>query len=182
MTTSTHRWILSVGLIAMTAGAGLAWAPAQPPADQPPPPPQGEPRGRPGQEGGPRQPGPGQRRENVQGLMKTMNRSLRALRSQLDDATKKDENLRLVGEMQRSCVTAKTAGLPADVLGHFKGDEEKAKMAAAFRKDLIAVTRKLLDVEEDLAAGKSADAGKKLDEVIEMRKKAHDMLGVKDDE
>jgi hypothetical protein len=176
-----------VSVVALVSVAGLAWAPAQPPADQPPPPPgerspERRPEGRPGQEG--RQPpggGGGQRRENVNGVMKSMNRAMKALKGQIADASKKDDCLRLIGEMERACVTAKTAGLPGDVLKTFATNEEKAKMAGAFRTHLIAATRKLLDAEEDIVAGKGDAAKKKLDELIEMRDKAHDLLGIKEE-
>ena len=53
---------------------------------------------------------------NVEGAMKGMNRAMKALKVSIGDAAKKDENLKLVGEMQRNCAIAKSLPVPADVL------------------------------------------------------------------
>jgi hypothetical protein len=111
--------------------------------------------------------------------MKGMNRSLRQLNQQIGDASKKDENLRLVNEIQRGCATAKGAVLPEKYL---KGDDAaKAKTAAEFRSTLIKMMRTLLDMEEDIAAGKTAEAEAKLKQVVKMGEDGHHALGVKDE-
>jgi len=79
-----------------------------------------------GQGGGQQRGGPGGSREgwrggarggaasavNVEGAMKGMNRTLKAMKAAIGDATKKAECLKLVSEMQRDCAAAKSMPLP----------------------------------------------------------------------
>jgi hypothetical protein len=111
--------------------------------------------------------------------MKLMNRTLKQLRAQLSDATKRDENLRLIGEMQRGCVNAKS-GKPEQILADAKDDPARAKISAEFRRELIAVMRKLLDAELSIADGKPEAAAAALDEVEKLREHAHEELGVRE--
>lgn len=124
--------------------------------------------------------------------MKQMNRSLRQLRGQITDASKKEDSLRLIGEMERACVTAK-AMRPEQRRGRGGRDGEgtdgekaaaeaaQAKRVATFRQDLIGALRKLLDVEQDVLADKFDAANADLDELVKLRAAAHKELGVKDD-
>lgn len=168
---------IAAGVCVLAVAAGvLAWQPegraprGQQPAGQPG---QGDPRG-PGGPGGGRGGAP-----SVEAGMKGMNRPLRQLSQQIGDASKKDENLRLINDMQRGCATAKGASLPEKYL---KGDDAaKAKLAGEFRSDLIKMMRLLLDIEEDIAAGKTAEASTKLKQVAEMRDHGHKEMGVKED-
>jgi hypothetical protein len=166
------------------AAAGIALQPdgGRPPREQP----AGERGGQPGERGerGPGGPGgPGGRQQvSVEGSMKGMNRALRQLARQVGDESKKAENLRLINDMQRACVNAKSAPLPDDVLEHAKDEAGKAKMAAEFREDLIKVMHKLLDIETDIAAGKLDDAKAKLAEVGKMRDHGHEEMGLKDED
>jgi hypothetical protein len=168
------RRVMSGLLLVSLTGVGIALA--QPPAPGGPPP------------AGPGERGPGGGREgqpgaqSVERMMKGMNRSLRQLRDQIADATKKDENLRLIGEMERTVATVKLMGLPADMLAQANDDAAKAKMTTAFRTDLIGALRKLLDIEQDIADGKGESARGRLDELIALRDAAHKELGVSDDE
>jgi hypothetical protein len=113
--------------------------------------------------------------------MKGMNRALRQLSRQIGDESKKEENLRLINDMERGCVNAKGAKLPEDVLEHAKDEAGKAKMATEFRSDLIKVMRVLLDIETDIADGKTDDAKAKLKEVEKMRDHGHQEMGLKEE-
>jgi hypothetical protein len=112
--------------------------------------------------------------------MKGMGRALRGLRETIADAGKRDQNLAAIGDMQRSCVVAKGLPLPADVRPEVTDPAERAKLAAAYRADLIKVLRELVALEESVLAGKSAEAVKQLDAIIAMRDAGHKALGVKD--
>lgn len=174
--------LLAAISVALLAGASIALQPVGP-GGQPP-----QPGQQPGQPGpGKRAPGEGRggpRGEGVslENAMKGMNRAVRTLKSQIADAGKKEENLRLLGEVQRFAVLSKGQPLPAKVLEHAKDDAAKADMAKWFRSDLIATVRMALDIEEALLAGKTDVAAAKLDELVKRRDAAHDRLGVKEDE
>jgi hypothetical protein len=118
---------------------------------------------------------------NLEGAMKQMNRSMKQLSEQITDPSRLDENLRLINDMQRGCAAAKGLGVPRDMLEKAKTPEEKTKLVSEFRKDLIAVMRSLLEIEESMIDGKSAYAKAKLDTIIDARDKAHKALGVKDE-
>lgn len=174
---------LAVISLSLLAGASIALQPGGPGGGQPP-----QPGQQPGQPGpGKRAPGEGRggpRGEGVslENAMKGMNRAMRTLKAQIADAGKKDENLRLLGEVQRFAVLSKGQPLPAKVLEHAKDDAAKADMSKWFRADLIAIVRLALDAEEAVLAGKTADAAAKLDEMAKRRDAAHDRLGIKEEE
>lgn len=178
--------VAAVGVLAMAAGS-LAFQPGAAPKTDPKADPKSQPTtqpaGQPSERGGRGQgrgPGAegGQRGGNVEGAMKQMNRALKALTEQIKDATKTEENLRLVNEMQRGCAASKGLGVPAKILEKAKDEAGKKKIAEEFRKDLIAAMRALLEVEELLAAGKVNEAATRLEIISEMQEKAHTALGV----
>jgi len=193
-TTKPSRTLLACGLIAgLTAVVGLAVGVDDPPASQPAstqPAPQDQPQRGP-REGGPgreRQGPPGGGREggaraaiSVEASMKIMGRALRTLKSQAGDAAKREENLRLVNDMQRGCVTAKGSPVPEDLLKKAATDADKAKVKETYRKGLHDLLRKLVDLEEAIADGKGSAATGLVEEVIKMRDKLHEDLGVKED-
>lgn len=157
-------------------------APGTAPAGQPqstPPPGGRPPEGRGPGEGR----GEGRRGElpSVDSAMKGMNRALKQLSGQITDAAKKDENLRLVNDMQRNCVIAKSQPAPADVLKKAKDDPARAKLPEAFRKNLIAAVRLLLDIEQDIADGKTDSAKNRLTELAKARDAAHETMGIEDE-
>ncbi len=165
-----NRSVLSLVLAAVIVPlvAIAAPEPAAKPAMQPP---AGGPEG-----GGRPQ---GQRAPSVEGAMKGIARAANALAASIGDESKKDENLRLVNDMQRNCASAKGLGIPASILAHAKDDAAKAKMTAEYRKDLIKVLRRLIDLEEAIDAGKTAEAKAIFAEVDKMRETSHEALGVK---
>lgn len=174
---------LAVSILCIMVGAGTLWA-MQPASEQP-----GE-RGQPAQRpergpergpggGGPG--GPGGRQASVEAGMKGMNRAARTLNSQISDASKKDENIRLINEMQRGCATAKGLPLPEEFLKDAKDDAAKAKLIAEYRADMIKMMRTMIDVEEAIIAGKIDQAKAGLDTIEKTRQASHKRLGVKEE-
>lgn len=190
-TRTIARAAVTLAVLLGTTGLAIALQPgttppaggeAKPAAPSAPAGPRGGGEGRGGpREGGPGGPGGAERGGGVSGSMKSIGRSLKTLRGQVEDAAKKDENLRLIGEMQRGCITAKNQPLPEKLLKDLKTDADKAKNQLLYRTDLIKLARKLLDLEEAVLNGKTAEAKKLADEVAKMRETSHEALGVKDD-
>lgn len=152
------------------------------PNDPPPPPPPTGPGGEkrpdrgPGGERGPGGPGDG----SIEGAMKGMNRAVKQLQGQIGDVKKKDENLRLMGSVERNCIAAKDLALPPEMLETAKDDAEKAKLADSYRKHLIILMRKLLDLELFVIDGKTDAANAKLLEIVKYRDATHEEFGIKD--
>lgn len=130
--------------------------------------------GQPGQPGGGRQGGGrgGQGAPGLDASMKGMDRSLEALKGSISDATKKDENLRLLGDAQRFCASAKNAR-PTEAINAAKDDAAKAKVASDYRKQLIDVLKALIDAEVATMDGKTAEAKAALDKVNALQDAGH---------
>ncbi|MFN7020616.1 MAG: hypothetical protein ACK4WH_04710 [Phycisphaerales bacterium] len=154
--------------------SGAAWQPENRPGSGRPP------EGRP--EGPGRGPGGARGAGSVEAGMRGMNRALKQLKGQVSDTAKKDENLRLIGDLQRSAIVAKSSPLPDSILKGAKDEGEKAKLSLDFRKRMIQIVRLALDTEEDIVAGKGAEAGKKLDQISVLQEEGHKALGVKDED
>ena len=190
-TKPSRTWLACGMLAGLTAVVGLAVGVDDPPANAPAaaqPAPQDQPQR------GPREGGPGRERQgppggregaraviSVEASMKIMGRALRTLKSQAGDAAKRDENLRLVNDMQRGCVTAKGSPVPEDLLKKAATEPDKTKIKETYRKGLLDLLRKLVDLEESIADGKGDAANKLVEEVIKMRDKMHEDMGVKED-
>ena len=116
---------------------------------------------------------------SVEVAMETMSRAFKHLRDIADDGTKRDDAVRTIGEMQRACIAAKNLGLPPNVMKGAKDDAAKALLADTFRSDLIALLRKLLDLEQSVMDGKQAAIAAQLADVAKMRDDAHQSLGVR---
>jgi hypothetical protein len=119
--------------------------------------------------------------QSVEGAMKGMNRAMEQLAKQVGNAPKKEENLKLVNDIQRGAVAAKGQPVPHEVTDKAKDDAEKTKLSGQYRADLIKLMRKLLDLEESIAADKTADATKQLAEIERLRDESHDQMGLKDE-
>lgn len=183
MNASNFRTIAAAAIVLSLAAAGVAIQPVGTPAAKPAQPESRQPASKqpeqvPGQK---REPGAEGRRGEGLGLggsMKLMDRSLEKLRGQIGDAAKRDENLRLINEVQRGAVTAKGQPLPPDVLKKAADDTAKTKLSETFRKELIAFVRKLLDIETEIADGKTDAARTHLEEAMKIGEAAHRALGL----
>lgn len=180
--------VAAVGLVAAApiaflrpAASPMASVAMQQPAEtQPGQPAQpAQPENRRGQEGRPGGPG-GERRVSVEGSMKAMQRSFEALERQATDPSKRDENLRLINEAQRGCVLAKGAGIPRDIVEKnvLADAASKARMADDYRVHLVATLRKLIDLEEAVAAGKNDDIKAAMDAIAKLRDDGHNAMGM----
>jgi len=172
--------VFTVTLAAVTIGlATLAGSTAsgQPEGKQPP---VRQPEGK--QPGEGRQPGrPGEGRgggqaPNVEGSMKGMNRAMKQLSEQIGDASKKEDNLRLIGDMERSCAQAKN-GQP-NKIRDMKDEAQRTKAMVDYRKHLIDLMRKQLELEESIMAGNTDAAKKQLEAIGKFAEEQHKALGV----
>ena len=170
------NWLVSALILSLSALLTLDEPPAPRPASPSSQPAQGE---RPRL---PQGPGGGERRVSVEGAMKTMNRSLKQLKSQLAETSKRDENLALVNEMERGCVTAKGLALPKDVLERAGDEAAQAKMKQNYRAEMLTLLKSLISLEEAIGNGKADEAKKIIEEIQRQREKEHKAMGVKDDE
>ncbi|MBL8760596.1 MAG: hypothetical protein JNL50_04770 [Phycisphaerae bacterium] len=141
--------------------------PGQPEGRQPGQP--GERRGQPGGPGGPRAGGP----QNAEGAMKGMNRAIRNLNRALDGTGTAEDALKTIAEAQAACAQCRM----------FKPEHanDDAGKVADYRKRLIGVSRALLDIEEQLLAGKNAEAKAALEKIKSMQEDAHKAFDVKDE-
>ena len=113
--------------------------------------------------------------------MKAMNSSLKALKANVADAGKKDENLKQVAIFQYGCAASKAAPLPGDVGKELDADA-KAKLEVKFRADLRAVMGVSMQLEEAIMAGKTDEATKLVTKLAEMRDAGHKAMGLKDED
>jgi hypothetical protein len=196
--------VLSV-LAALSLGGFSLLATAQPssdpapathaPKDPPPPPPPtkiDEPKSDQPPANSPTQP-PGERARGPRGGgdsgalpataklgMCVMNRSLRTLKRQIGDAAKKDDNLKLIADLERGCLGAKGAS-PERAIRHIENETERAAAAVTYRKQLITLMGMLLRLETAVIDGKNDEANAILGQINKLRDESHDMLGVKED-
>ena len=113
--------------------------------------------------------------------MKVINRSLRTLSRQLDAADKAEDSYKAVLQAQSGCVAAR--GLVPKGPGF--DDADKAKQAKAlepYRRHLIELNRKMLDLETAMLDGKADVAHKLMDDINKLKDSAHKELGVKDND
>ncbi len=117
--------------------------------------------------------------QSIKQSMMIMNRAMRTLSGQVTDATKKDDNLKLIADMQRGCLAAKALA-PEKAINREADPVKKGGMTALFRKDLILIMEKLLKVETAILDGKGADAQKLLAEIGDLRDQGHSEFNVQD--
>ncbi|QQS08865.1 MAG: collagen-like protein [Phycisphaerales bacterium] len=172
---------LTAGLLAcsfLTAAIALQPAGESPRSPQRP---AGE-RGQPGDRGQPGERGRGDRAggQSIESSMKGMNRAMRTLRDQVADASKKDENLRLINDIQRNCVNAKGQPLPKNILENATDEAQKEQWAREYRTKLATCLKLMAEVELAIIDGKGAEASKALDQIHTLEEQGHTDLGVKD--
>lgn len=102
--------------------------------------------------------------------MKTVNKSLRTLKRQADDASKKDENLGLIATSKKSleaCLKmepAKTKDVPAG---------EKAAYLDKYKAQMNDLVKSFNDLEAAVKAGKGDDAKKIFEKLSDQKEKGH---------
>lgn len=163
------RTMIPALLVAMLIGGMVMIDPvsAQPPSGRQP----GE---RAPREGGRPQPGgPGGRGASIDGAMRTLNRAIRDITPNIADASKKEENLTSVWQMQLACVNSKRAK-PEGIKGDAKPTVED------FRRDQMKLMAMLVELETAVMDGKTAEASKTLEKVVSFRDEAHRKYGVDD--
>lgn len=181
--------VAAVGLVAAApiaflrpAASPVATVSMQQPAESKPAQPAqpAQPENRRGPEGRPGGPNGGERRVSVEGSMKAMQRSFETLERQATDPSKRDENLRLINDAQRGCVLAKGAGVPRDIVekAALPDAAAKARMADDYRVHLVATLRKLIDLEEAVAAGKNDDIKAAMSAIAKLREEGHNAMGM----
>jgi hypothetical protein len=173
----------TTALIGLSLALTAALAPIAIAQDAPPAAPAGNGSGKGGQaprEGGERGGRGGGQQVSLEGSMKGMNRALKTLKGSISDASKKNECLKIVSEMQRNCAAAKATAVPAEFLKSAADDAAKAKIEDEFRSDLRKNLRLLLDLEDAIVAGKTDEANALIVKVEALREHAHKEMGVKD--
>ncbi|MGD9790659.1 MAG: hypothetical protein AB7Q00_12320 [Phycisphaerales bacterium] len=118
--------------------------------------------------------------QSIESSMKGMNRAMRTLRDQVADASKKDENLRLINDIQRNCVNAKGQPLPKNILENATDEAQKEQWAREYRTKLATCLKLMAEVELAIIDGKGAEASKALDQIHTLEEQGHTDLGVKD--
>ena len=102
--------------------------------------------------------------------MKTMNKSLRTLKKQVADASKKDDNLALLATIKKSLDAAtkfepaKTKEVPA---------AEKAAYLDKYKAQLADLAKTYDELEAAIKADKADDVKKALDKLSEQKEKGH---------
>ena len=117
--------------------------------------------------------------QSIKQCMKIMERAMTTLSKQTADATKKEENLKLITEMQRGCLAAKALA-PEKALDRVNDKAKKDEMAGTYRRDFILIMAKLLALESAILDGKGADADKILAEIGNLRDQGHSEFNVQD--
>ena len=110
--------------------------------------------------------------------MKTMNKSLRTLKRQVGDGSKKEENLQLLAAIKKSLDAsvklepAKTKDVPAG---------EKAAYIEKYKKEIADLGKSYDAVEAAVKADKPDDAKKAFEKISEQKEKGHKDFGADDD-
>lgn len=125
-------------------------------------------------------PGPGGAEASVNRSMKGMGRALKGLKSQIADASKKSDCLKLVNDFQRGIVAAKGQGLPDDLL-EGASDVDRERRIATYRNELIAALKMSIELEIDIMEGRTDAAGAKIESLAALRDDAHDKVGLKEE-
>jgi hypothetical protein len=116
--------------------------------------------------------------------MKSLNRNARQLRETIGDPSKNADSLRALNAMQNAAVFAKGQALPDDVpaMETAKDDAARKQIQDTYRRNLLKLTRTMLDMEQDILDGKNDAAKAKLPDLIKLRDDSHKFLGIKEDE
>ena len=102
--------------------------------------------------------------------MKVVNKSIRTLKRQIDDASKKDENLELIAKAKKSLgetiklEPAKTKDVPAG---------EKAAYLDKYKSEMKEVAKTFDDLEAAVKDGKTDEAKKIFEKLADEKEKGH---------
>ena len=102
--------------------------------------------------------------------MKTVNKSIRTMKRQIDDPAKKDDNLQLIATAKKSldeCLKlepAKTKDVPA---------ADKAAYVDKYKSEMKEVVKTFDDLEAAVKDGKTDDAKKIFEKLADQKEKGH---------
>lgn len=119
-----------------------------------------------------RQPPPGQSRGamSVEAAMKLMDRSYKAIARGIDDPAKDEATLKAVSNFQAGAASSK-AQLPHTI--EEKSGDEKAAAITEYRKLLLDLLKLAVQLEDELLAGKRAEAKATLDKIHALEEQGH---------
>jgi ASC-1-like (ASCH) protein len=102
--------------------------------------------------------------------MKTVNKNLRTLKRQVEDASKKDENLALIAAAKKS-IEASLKLEPAKTKDVAAG--EKAGYVDKYKAQMTDLSKSFDELEAAVKAGKADDAKKIFEKLSEQKEKGH---------
>jgi hypothetical protein len=120
--------------------------------------------------------GPGERQggqnrpPSLEGAMKQMERSYKALARQLDDPSKDELSLRAISMLQAGVATGK--GMVPHIVEE-KPEAERPAFLAEYRKTMLDVLKAAIDLEEKLVAGDREGAKAALETLHKMEEDGH---------
>ena len=110
--------------------------------------------------------------------MSAMNKSLRMLKRQMGDSSKKDENLGIVAKIKGN-ITAAMKLLPAKTKD--VPEAEKTAYLEKYKAQLTDLNKTFEAIEAALKAGKVDDARAAFDKLSDQKEKGHKDFGADDD-
>jgi len=110
--------------------------------------------------------------------MKNLNRNLRTLGRQLGDASKKDDSLKLIAEVEKNVVGTHTLS-PSNV--DEVPEAERAEYIARFHKRMEELHAEIGKLKEAVTADKADEAKAILSNLNQLKRKGHEEFNVDDD-
>lgn len=102
--------------------------------------------------------------------MKVINKNLRTLKRQIEDTSKKDENLALLADIKKA-TEASTNLEPAKAKGVPAGD--KAAYIEKYKKQMADLGKTFADLETAIKDGKADEAKKAFEKLSEQKEMGH---------
>jgi hypothetical protein len=115
---------------------------------------------------------------NLEGAMKQINRSYRALKSSGFDAASRKSDLDNIQSLQGAIVAAKAGGanMRMSDAAKKKFGDDRAKFETEFRTMLLETLVNSIEIEKAVLAGKGADAKGLVAKLHDMEEKGHDLF------
>jgi hypothetical protein len=107
---------------------------------------------------------------NLEGAMSEMQRSLNALKAEINDKTKLEQTLRDIAILQRDTITSKMQ-IPPSI--NRKTGEEKTKATSDYRAMMNSLVHILLDLEDAVNDNKPDAIKKNLASIEDVMKQGH---------